>query len=84
VANLVYLPLSFASGVFMPLRQLPGFVQQVAPYLPTYHHAQLGWSALRPGEAAPVASLVWLLGYTLVFGALALWAYQREEQRKFV
>ncbi len=83
VANLVYLPLSFASGMFMPLSQLPGFVQRVAPYLPTYHHAQLGWSALRPGEAAPLASLAWLLGYTVALGALALWAYQREERRKF-
>ena len=34
VANLVYLPLTFASGLFMPLTQLPGFVRVIAPYSP--------------------------------------------------
>ena len=41
VANLIYLPLAFASGIFLPYEQLPAFVQRVAPYLPTYHYAQL-------------------------------------------
>jgi len=31
LANLIYLPLSFASGLFMPLAQLPGFVQRIVP-----------------------------------------------------
>ena len=44
VANLIYVPLSFASGLFIPVSQLPSFArsgtvsphyQQVAPYLPT-------------------------------------------------
>ncbi|MGH2355092.1 MAG: ABC transporter permease, partial [Chloroflexota bacterium] len=37
VANLIYLPLSFASGLFVPLSVMPDLVQWVAPYLPTYH-----------------------------------------------
>ena len=31
MANLIYLPLSFASGLFVPLDQLPGFVRTLAP-----------------------------------------------------
>jgi ABC-2 type transport system permease protein len=83
VANLVYLPLAFAGGLFVPLDQLPAFVQRLAPWLPTYHYAQLAWSAVgRPAE--PMAtSLAWLLGYTLLFLALAGRAYRREERLKF-
>ena len=49
MANLIYLPLSFASGLFVPLNQLPVFIQNLAPYLPSYHYAQLAWSALGAG-----------------------------------
>jgi ABC-2 type transport system permease protein len=67
----------------MPLRQLPRFVQVMAPYLPTYHYAQLGWSAVG-ARAEPLAtSLLWLAGYTALFLAIAVRAYRREEQLKF-
>ena len=62
LANLIYLPLSFASGLFMPVNQLPGFVQRVAPYLPSYHYGQLAWGAVSaPAEPLHV-SLAWLAG----------------------
>lgn len=83
VANLVYLPLSFASGLFIPLPQLPAFVRQIAPFLPLYHYAQLGWSAVGARSEGLLASLGWLAGYTLVFLVMALRAYRREESRKF-
>src|SRR5262249_15835312 len=38
LANLIYLPLSFASGLFVPLNQLPAFIQHLPPYLPTHHY----------------------------------------------
>jgi ABC-2 type transport system permease protein len=82
-ANLIYLPLSFASGLFLPLSQLPGFVRAVAPYLPAYHYGQLAWSAVGAAtERMPVA-LAWLAGYTALFLAIAFRAYRREESRKF-
>lgn len=83
VANLVYLPLSFAAGLFMPVNQLPDFVQRAAPYLPTYHYAQLAWSALGASSERLATSLLWLGGYAVLFLALAVHAYRREEQRKF-
>jgi len=84
VANLVYLPLSFAAGFFLPLQQLPAFVRQAAPYLPTYHYAQLAWSAVGAQTEPLHTSLLWLAGYTIGLFGLAVWAYQREEARKFV
>ena len=83
VANLVYLPLSFASGLFMPLDQLPRFVRGIAPWLPTYHYAQLAWNALGAPTESIAVSLLWLAGYTALFLTLALRAYRREEDRKF-
>ncbi len=83
VANLVYLPLAFGSGLFLPLRQLPALVRDLAPYLPTYHYAQLAWSAVGTASAPVGASLAWLLAYSVIFGALALRAYRREERVRF-
>ena len=83
VANLVYLPLAFASGIFLPLEQLPTFVQRAAPYLPTYHYAQLAWSAIGAGREPVGSSVAWLAGYAVVFGWMAVRAYRREADRKF-
>jgi ABC-2 type transport system permease protein len=83
VANLVYLPLSFASGLFMPLSQLPTFVRRIAPYLPAYHYGQLGWGAVGAASEPLLTSCAWLAGYTVLFLLIALRAYRREESRKF-
>jgi len=88
IANLVFLPLSFCSGFFFPLQQLPDFLQRVAPYLPTYHYGQLAWQQVASDldvEAfvgfAPQGTgvhLAWMLGCFVAFGALAVYAAGRE------
>jgi len=83
LANLIYLPLSFASGLFMPLDRLPGFVQRIAPYLPSYHYGQLAWSAVGVPSEPLLMSLAWLAGYTALFMAVTLRAYRREQSLKF-
>jgi ABC-2 type transport system permease protein len=83
LANLIYLPLSFASGLFVPLSQLPDFIQTLAPYLPSYHYAQLAWSALGAGHESLGVSLLWLGGYSALFLTLAVRSYRREERAKF-
>lgn len=83
LANLIYLPLSFASGLFMPLDRLPGFVQRIAPYLPSYHYGQLAWSAVGVPSEPLLSSLAWLAGYTALFMAVTSRAYRREQSLKF-
>jgi ABC-type uncharacterized transport system permease subunit len=65
VANLIFVPLSFASGLFIPVAQLPGFIQKIPPYLPTYHYGQIAWNAIgAPSEAmstAAIAIVVWAM-----------------------
>lgn len=84
IANLIFLPLSFASGLFVPLENLPTIVQRLAPYLPAYHTGQLGWIAVGAGDNKGVGvHLLWLVGYSLIFLALALFAYRRDEGKQF-
>jgi len=83
VANLIYLPLSFASGLFVPLQSMPQFIQEIAPYLPTYHYGQLAWGAAGAAAEPLATSLAWLAGYTALFLTLAARGYYAEEQRKF-
>ncbi|MEO7230223.1 MAG: ABC transporter permease, partial [Candidatus Limnocylindrales bacterium] len=46
VANLLYLVLAFGSGMLIRVDQMPDFLRTIAPYLPTYHYAQLSWGAI--------------------------------------
>ena len=48
IVNLVFLPLSFLSGFFYPLDQLPDVFAKVAKVLPTYHFGQLAWGVMAP------------------------------------
>jgi len=41
VINLVYLPMSFLSGLLLPMSIMPRFIQQLAPLWPSWHLAQL-------------------------------------------
>jgi ABC-2 type transport system permease protein len=93
IANLVFLPLSFLSGFFFPLNQLPSFLQNLAPYLPTYHYGQLVWQTvghandvtLFTGQGVQGMSVhvLWLVGSFVGFGALALWGYKQDQRQQF-
>lgn len=83
IANLVYLPIAYASGFLIPLPALPPFVQALAPYLPPYHYGQLAWRAVGVDDGQLVLHIVWLLGTALVFGGLAIWGYRRDTGKQF-
>lgn len=78
-ANLIFLFLAFASGLFLPLRQMPDIVQRIAPYLPTYHYGQLAWGRIGLEAEPPGTSIAWLAAYSVVLFAVAVWAYRRVE-----
>ncbi len=82
VVNLVYLPMSFCSGLWMPLEALPHWLQRVAPALPTYHLAQLMLGIFGYGQPGSAAGH-WeaLAGFTLLMLGVAWMVFQRAEQR---
>jgi len=83
ILNLINLPMAFASGLFMPVSELPHFAQVISPYLPAYHFAQLGWDTLNAASEPIGVAVAWLAGYTILFGVIALRAYRREEIKTF-
>ncbi len=82
IINLIYLPMSFASGFWMPISVLPQWLQKIAPALPTYHLAQLALNVL--GYAQPGSMLVhWqaLAGFSLVMLGAAWIILNRSEAK---
>ena len=80
ILNLIFFPMAFASGLFIPINTMPQIVQQIAPFLPTYHGGMLARVAVGVPSASPEwVHVVWLLGFTVVFLAMAVWAYRRDE-----
>jgi len=82
--NILYLPLAFASGLWIPIFALPEFVQTLAPFLPPYHYAQLALRTIGASEGGRAwVHVAALAGFTLLFLALAVWAYRRDEGRTY-
>ena len=82
VANLLYLPLALGGGLWMPPQFLPKFIAIVSPYLPTRHYGEVVWAAVS-GTHVPVASWIWLLGYSVVFAVTAVLGYRRDETLRY-
>jgi ABC-2 type transport system permease protein len=81
VVNMIYLPLSFASGLWFPIQMLPKFLQHLAAYLPPYHLGQLALQVI--GAAGPgSARYHWefLVGFMLVCLGVARLGFQRDEK----
>lgn len=82
LAQLLFFPLAFGGGLLGPPGEGPGFVEAVAPFLPTRGAAELMWAAVGDYEINPLA--VAMLGvWIVVTGLLAVWAYRRDEGRRF-
>jgi ABC-2 type transport system permease protein len=83
IINLIYLPMSFCSGLWMPITVLPHWMQRMAPALPTYHYAQLALNIF--GYAQPGTSMLahWeaLLGFTCLMLGSAWLVFTRGEAR---
>jgi len=82
VINLIYLPMSFASGFWMPVNYLPHWLQVITPALPTYHLAQIALNIF--GYAQGGSMLVhWeaLAGFTLLTLGAAWIIFIRAEAR---
>ena len=81
VVNLIYLPLSFCSGLWMPIFLLPKFLREVARALPPFHISQLALRAVGMSRDAYSVSthMEALAGFTLLFLGLAVVLYRRDE-----
>ncbi len=84
VINLIYLPLSFLSGLWVPLMFLPKVLRQFAHALPPYHLAQLALSTVGAGQhESNLVHWEFLLGFTLICLGVARIGFQRDEGKMY-
>ncbi len=83
VVNLLYLPLSFLSGLWIPVEVLPPSIAHIAPLLPTYHLGQLALGTVAPGHGDPWMHVAILAAWTLAGAAAAAFALKRDEGRTY-
>jgi ABC-2 type transport system permease protein len=70
--NLIYLPMAFLSGLWVPLTMLPPVLQATAPVWPAYHLAHIAQQAVGVGTGRPLGLHVAVLAaITAVFFVLA-------------
>jgi ABC-2 type transport system permease protein len=81
IINLIYLPMSFMSGLWVPIHFLPHWVQRIAPILPSYHLSQLMLSIFGYADAASMASH-WseLAGFTMLMLGTSWLIFNRSQQ----
>jgi ABC-2 type transport system permease protein len=81
ITNMIYLPMSFLGGLWIPIMFLPQFLQHVALLMPTYHLAQLALGVFGYASSGSTSShWIGLLGFTLVMLGIGGIAFRRHEQ----
>jgi ABC-2 type transport system permease protein len=74
VLNAVFFPMVVASGLWFPLEMMPAFVQNIAPFLPTYHLSEIAFAQLT--GAGVGEHVLALLATTVLGGVLAGFGYR--------
>jgi len=77
VINILFLPMVFLSGLWVPVSQFPDWLQGVAAWLPPYHLAELALHVAGVKPAETVVSAAVLLGYCCVFSVLTTIGWKR-------
>ena len=82
--NLIYLPMSFCSGLWVPLMFLPKVVRQIAEALPPYHLSQLALGVVGGGVHESNA-VHWgvLAVFTMMCLGVARIGFQRDQEKMY-
>jgi ABC-2 type transport system permease protein len=82
--NLIYLPMSFCSGLWVPFMFLPKVVQKIALALPPYHLSQLALGTVGAGMHERLTSH-WevLAAFTMICLGVARIGFQRDQEKMY-
>lgn len=82
--NLIYLPMSFCSGLWVPFMFLPKIVKQIALVLPPYHLSQLALDIVGGGSHGSRATH-WevLAAFTMICFGIARIGFQRDQEKMY-
>jgi ABC-2 type transport system permease protein len=80
--NMIYLPMAFCSGLWIPFQFLPKGIQAIAPLLPSFHLSQIALRILgAPVQGAAGTDVEAPAAFTLLFAGIA-WLGQAREREK--
>jgi ABC-2 type transport system permease protein len=82
--DLIYLPMSFCSGLWVPFMFLPKILRQIALVLPPYHLSQLALGMVGAGNHES-AFTHWevLLAFTMICLGFARFGFQRDQKKMY-
>ena len=82
--NMIYLPMAFCGGLWMPYDFLPKAIQQVAPLLPSYHLAQIALAIQKaPVKGSILGHAEALVALGLIFLGTAWVAHSRGREKMY-
>lgn len=82
--NLIYLPMSFCSGLWVPFMFLPKIVRQIALALPPYHLSQLALGIVGAGRhESNAAHWEVLAAFTMICLGVARIGFQRDQEKMY-
>ena len=82
--NMIYLPMSFCGGLWIPFDFLPHGIQSIAPFLPSFHFSQIALAILGAPARGTIAEHTGaLVGFTFIFAAIAWFAHVRDREKMF-
>ncbi|GAA1755794.1 ABC transporter permease [Streptomonospora arabica] len=82
-AQAVMFPMAFAGGLFLPPDTFPAWLDTASHALPTRAARELSVWAVTDGTALSQTAIAVLAGWTALTAVLAVWAYRRDEGRRF-
>jgi ABC-2 type transport system permease protein len=84
LVTMIHLPLGFLAGLWMPIGLLPPLLQRIAPFLPTYHFAQIALGVLHaPTKGTTMGHVGALMAFTMIFAGIAWLGNSRENEKLY-
>lgn len=82
--NLIYLPMSFCSGLWVPIMFLPKVLQKIALVLPPYHLSQVALGVVGAGtHESAIRHWEALAAFTLICLGVARIGFQRDQEKMY-
>jgi len=89
VATMAWLLLAYLGGLWAAPNNLPAWTENISPFLPTRLWGEITWPAVlgdttTTPTTASLTDWLGLAAYAILFAALAVWGYRRDEGTKYV
>ncbi|MEU8590982.1 ABC transporter permease [Streptomyces sp. NPDC048664] len=77
ITMIIYFGLSILGGLWMPTTTFPGWLQDIAKWLPTHAYAALG-RAIEQSQAPHAQDIAILVAFFVLFAGGAAWLYRKD------